>query len=161
MVVLHGHGDGSFTPGKLYPAAPGGSFPTAYVGGGWVGLGQQGQGAFATGVEASLLFGSNEVSHANDGLFFPVPHDGFGIHLGLHGFSRRDRQLAYGELLLRRSMVNISPGWAWNPETGRHGPQLTLSAMLFYVRTTHLLSEHTDMSVGIYLHVLLAWVWSR
>jgi hypothetical protein len=136
-------------------------FPTAYVGGGGVGLGKQGQGAFATGVEASLLYGANEWSHSNDALFFPVPQDGFGLNLGLFGFSRRDHLLVYGELLLRRSMVSVSPGWAWNPQTHQHGPQLTLSGMLLYARATHLLGVHTDVSVGIYLDVVLAWIWSR
>jgi hypothetical protein len=148
-----------------YPGDPGENmlllFPTAYVGGGGVGRDKQTHGAFATGVEASLLYASNESSHAEDALFFPIPQDGFGMNLGIHGFSRYDHLLAYGELLLRRSFVNVSPGWAWNLQAHQHGPQLTLSGMLLYVRATHFLGAHTDASVGIYLDVMLAWIWSR
>ena len=69
--------------------------------------------------------------------------------------------MTYGELLWRHRRVNISPGWAWNLQSSRHGPQLTVSIMGVYMRTTHLLDSHTDLSFGFYLGPVLAWIQSR
>jgi hypothetical protein len=137
-------------------------FPTVYLGGGVVGLtSKDGWAAAAIGAEASFLYGSFEGSHADDEFVIRAPRDGLGLNLGIYGFSREDRLMAYGEVLLRHVVLNISPGWAWNLETSRHGPQLTLSGMLLYLRATHLLGSHTDQSAGIYLDGVLAWFWSR
>jgi hypothetical protein len=52
-------------------------------------------------------------------------------------------------------------GHADGLQSSRHGPQLTVSMLGLYMRATHQLGVHTDLSIGLYLGPVLAWIQSR
>lgn len=135
----------------------------AFGGGGVAGGSGSTRGYYAVGPEASVVYGTNPISHRADDLFV-APREGFGLNLGLSALTSEGTKLgsAYGELALRAdALLGANAGWAVDVNDRTSGPQLSLRFWDIYVRMTHQLDTSTSLSIGLTLHGQHTWVWSR
>ena len=133
-----------------------------YLGGG-LALASPDVGAYATGVEASVHYGENDRSHANDD-FWIYPKSSVGLNVGMTLLDQRATKpgVGYAELQWAEDgMVGFAGGVAVDTRSGRRGPQFTGFVGPLYLRSTTLLSDGTDLEIGIMVKLPAVWVWSR
>jgi hypothetical protein len=134
------------------------------LGGGGIAFGgdEDARGAYGAGPELSLGYGTSDRSHADDD-FFMYPQRSLGTNLGWTPLTGEGSGVGplYAELYYSEVIVWLGGGWAWDPDDQRHGPQLTLTMMVLYVRATHLFDQGTQITGGISLKLPHAFVWSR
>jgi hypothetical protein len=135
--------------------------PGAFMGGGYAHTAGGGV-AGSMGVEASLHVGSAP-SHFDDQQSPPIglPRRSLGINLGWAGMVPKVTGVLYAELQGRLDQTAIAPGWAWDPSSSRHGPQATLALGPLYLRGTYLSHSRLDITLGVFVKALFAWIWSR
>jgi hypothetical protein len=124
------------------------------------GLGSS-QGFFAPlGFETTLALGQREVSHSDDTEVIAIPEESLGLNLGVQR-SGGGRMLTYAEAQIFSLPYGFAAGWAFLPQTKHQGPQGTLFLGPLYLRATHVLGEYTELSVGLFVKVPMAIIWSR
>jgi hypothetical protein len=121
------------------------------------------------GLEVSVNRGENERSHQEDGLFI-YPQRGFGGSLGwsflhlsddLAGGTRLDGGPLYAEAHVFRLPFIAGGGYAVNPFTGDHGPQLFGALAMMYLRARYMFDAGAEITLGAQFKLPFVRVWSR
>jgi hypothetical protein len=154
------------TAARIEPGDPGENMlainPGVLVGGG--GRESSPQGFGEIGVEVSVVRGSNDSSHLEDGLF-SYPLRGVGAALGWSALRITDQEPEMGPLYAEAYGFRMpwlgGAGWAWNPDTGDHGPQVFVAALSLYVRGRTLADDGGEITAGFQGKLPLVWIWSR
>ena len=154
------------TAGRVEPADPGEEMlainPGVLAGGGGREASPEGFGEF--GVEVSVVRGSNERSHIEDG-FFTYPLRGVGAALGWSALRLTDEDPEVGPLYAEAYVFRLpwaaGGGWAVNPADGDHGPQLFVAGMSLYIRGRYLFDDGAEITAGFQGKIPFVWVWSR
>jgi len=141
--------------------------PGVYGGGGphFTGSSSSGFGAF--GVEATVLYGQRAHSHQKPTLFPWLPvltEHAFGGSLGMTLYQGIDDTIGPLYVEAQYSYLGVftaSAGYAVRPQDGQHGPQFSISALGFYVRSTTIFGRGTQLLFGGVLKFPLSFVWSR
>lgn len=135
-------------------------------GGGGVAFGgdeDEARGGWAVGPELSVGYGSRERSHHEDD-FVVMPDRSLGATLGWTAVTGEGQGVGpiYGELYYHELITWLGGGWAWDPDDHVHGPQLTLTTMVLYLRATHLFDGSTQIHGGLMMKLPVhGWVWSQ
>jgi len=134
------------------------------MGGGGVALGgdEDTRGAYGAGPELSIGYGTSDRSHNGDD-FFIYPQRGFGTNLGWTALSGEGSGVGplYSELYYQETVAWLAAGWVWDPNDHTHGPQITISTFMLYMRATHQLDAGTQLTAGISIKLPQSYVWSR
>ena len=137
--------------------------PGVLFGGGWREVSPHGFGEL--GFEVSLVRGSSPHSHSEDG-FLVYPVQAWGVALGWSSlvFDDDDDDLEVGPLYLeayKHEIGSAGGGYAWNPSTGDHGPQIFAGILSLYARARYMWDAGTEISLGFQGKLPVVWVWSR
>lgn len=119
-------------------------------------------GSYGLGPELSVHVGGFETSHTYDGPPL-LPERAIGMNVGWTALAHPGTGVGpvYGELQHTERPFHLAPGWAWDADDGRHGPQATLGIGPLYVRYTHLFDQGGALHLGLVFKGYDAWVWSR
>ncbi len=117
---------------------------------------------WTVGPEVSVGYGTRSRSHNEDD-FFVFPERSYGGSIGWTALTRAGEGVGpiYGEAYFHETLLTVAGGWAWDPNDQTHGPQITLSTLLLFVRATHLFDLGTQAIIGIQLELPYQVVWSQ
>jgi hypothetical protein len=140
--------------------------PGLFGGAGFGAAGRDGTRALLTaGAEISLQLASADHSHTDDFEGGLLPDRALALNLGWSFADSDEGGLAvgplYGELQLSTSGSGIALGWAVDPDSGQHGPQLTAFLGPFFARADWFTDRGVTFQLGIMIKAQLGWVWSR
>ena len=114
------------------------------------------------GLEFSVLYAERELSHYADD-FVLYPQEAWGGSIGWTFFQSGE---GLGPLYLEGEYLfygifTASGGYAWDPSTNAHGPQVSLSLGPFLFRTLYRAGDRFDFTLGAVFKLPTVWVWSR
>ena len=121
------------------------------------------------GVELTVNRGENDRSHHEDS-FFVYPERGVGASLGWSflrysgdgaGGTDLDGGPLYAEVQAFRLPWIAGGGYAIDPFTGDHGPQIFGAMANLYVRARYLFDAGAEITFGMQLKLPFVQVWSR
>lgn len=120
-------------------------------------------GAYVTGGELTVLYGTSAHSHHEDD-FLIFPERAFGVSAGasaalVHGGSTP--AVVYFEAQYSVMPCGVAAGWAFDVALGQSGPQATAFCGPLYARAMHVFGDRTEASVGLLLKLPHAFVWAR
>jgi len=144
-------------------------------GGGDFGGAGSSRGAFKLTLETTLHFGDRAFSHDENPPFIPLatnryyPDRSLGLSLGWHALDTSSGRVATGPLYLEAQgfmmeayASGVGVGWAVDPRSGHHGPQVTLFGLaVFTARYLYLAGVGHEIAAGIQFKFPVTWVWSR
>lgn len=149
----------------------------AFTGGGTLGRPGGNVGLCKLTVETTLHFGDRAQSHDANPPLVPLMSDRYypdrslGFSLGWHVVEGggSDLPTTTGALyleaqgfMMRALASGIGAGYAVDPRTGRHGPQVTLFTLgLVTIRYAYLTGRGHEITFGLQFKIPVTWVWSR
>jgi hypothetical protein len=122
-------------------------------------------GGGASGIEVSLHQGESSFSHYDDD-FWIYPQETIGVNLGAtleYGDGPTHLGAIYVEAQRMKNFLGAAAGWAYEPTSGRTGPQATVFFSDFYVRGDWLFGAYGggEIMLGLIVKLPVVWVWSR
>lgn len=169
-------------PGRAtmeYPGDPGERMVTVSSGA-LAGAGARARGVrtmFEVAAEVTVSLGESDRSHQDgvDRLFVPpgvlVPQRSVGLTLGWSVLQVVPRsagepaEISTGPLYLElqgaRGLVGLAGGWAVDPTSGDHGPQINGFLGPSFLRMRYLVDGGFELQLGLQLKLPATWVWSR